>query len=84
MAYLVPAASEHESRGGNSSGRRSGCLERLLLWMRSGGRCLNAMTVVETGVLLSEGGWWPMGEAGSIGGVPQWGDEDATLSKGGE
>ena len=38
------------------------------------------MTVVETRVLSSEGGRWPTGEAGSIGGVPQWGDEDATLS----
>ena len=42
------------------------------------------MTVVETRVLSFEGGRWLTGEAGSIGGVPQWGDEDATLLKGGE
>ena len=42
------------------------------------------MMVVETRVLSSEGGKRTTGEAASIGGVPQWGDEDATLSKRGE
>ena len=61
----------------------SDCRECLLSWMRSCGRTPSAMTVVETYGSIIRGSRWPTGEAGSIGGIPQWVTRMPPLCNGG-